>query len=733
MSIGKKILLLSLAGPIACAVVIIVIVAVNGRALDKTVLEQAEQMAYTQCESVSSNVRIILDAQNTLTKQQLNSTIQFSEELFNERGKLVVQDERLNWKCRNQYTGEITDLQLPGVAIGDAPLGQVDDLDQQVAFVDDVTKWSGGTCTIFQKMNDQGDMLRVATSVEGSDGKRAIGSYIPAVNPNGEPNPVVDKLLHGEPYYGRAFVVNRWYSTAYHPVTDDSGELIGALYVGLLQEDAADLPKRLESQNLGDSGYVFVVQGSGKDKGTYLVSKNGARNGENILDTIDAQGKPCIREMIDKAQAADDGEIVSHEYYWKNEGDQEAREKLAMLFYYEPWDWVVGISIYKDDYRDSALSTRNALNWMAFYVIAGALAVVAVISILAVFGSRLLVKPIKTMTDSLRDIAQGEGDLTKRLEIASHDEIGELANWFNVFMDKLQTIISQVANCSSSLSKTSGDMLGTAEDLSSGAEEAKGRSTSVAAASEEMATTMTEMSSSLQNMTGNLGSVSTAITELTNSITEISRNTETASTVARNASNLAQHSNEKITRLNDSAVAIGKIVSVIEDIAEQTNLLALNATIEAARAGEAGKGFSVVATEVKQLAQQTTKAIDDIRQTVAGINDSSADAVKSISEITDVISQIREASISIASAIEEQSLTTKQISTSLNQTNNTASAISSGVHDSALASREITENVIGVDKATKRTAENASTTRSYGDSLARYAKEIDSLVGGFKV
>lgn len=437
--------------------------------------------------------------------------------------------------------------------------------------------------------------------------------------------------------------------------------------------------------------------------------------------------------MIDKSLGAAPGEVVEHEYFWKNKSETVPREKLAALFYYEPWDWVVGISTYKDDFRSSVTTTRSSLNWMLIYVGVGAAVVLTAVAIFSVIACRMLVKPLKTMTASLRDIAQGEGDLTKRLDIQSKDEIGELANWFNIFMDKLQGIISRVAGCATSLSGTSEKMLATASDLAEGAEEAKGRSTSVAAASEEMAHTMTTMASSIQELTGNISSVGDAVEELTNSISDISKNTERASSVAINATNLAEESNEKIHKLGSAAEAIGRIVGVIEDIAEQTNLLALNATIEASRAGEAGKGFAVVATEVKELAHQTTEAIEDIRKTVNGIQTSSSDAVKSIEAITEVIEEIREASLSIASAVEEQSVTTKQISSNINQTAASAKVISSGVTDSAAASQEITENVIGVDQATQRTATGATKTHSYGDNLAEFAHEINQLVGGFKV
>lgn len=266
MRIGTKVLVLSLAGPVACALIILSIVMISGAALDKTVLEQAEEMAHSQSQTAAHNVRLILESQNALTSQQLDATIGFSEQLLNDQGSLVLNTNPLNWSCKNQYTGETTVKELPEISIGGVSLGQVRDLNQHVSYVDDVTEWSGGTCTIFQKIPETGDMLRVATSVVGKDGQRAIGTYIPAVNPDGAKNPVVDKLLRGEPYHGRAFVVDKWYSTAYHPVKDATGEVIGALYVGLLQEEAAELPKRLGKVSLAKADTCLSCKEAARTK-----------------------------------------------------------------------------------------------------------------------------------------------------------------------------------------------------------------------------------------------------------------------------------------------------------------------------------------------------------------------------------------------------------------------------------------------------------------------------------
>ncbi|TWT38130.1 Methyl-accepting chemotaxis protein 4 [Posidoniimonas corsicana] len=733
MSIGKKILLVSLLGTVACAAVIVGIVSVGRTYLDGMVLDEADRTAHSQCEATTHDVFEMLSVQQALTTQQLNSAIRFTSSLLKEKGGVVFEEDTVAWDAKNQFTGDVASVDLPRVSINGEWLGQNADPATPAPFIDDVADWSYGTCTVFQRMNDAGDMLRVATTVEKTDGARAIGTYIPATNPDGQPNAVVSTLLSGETYYGRAFVVNKWYATAYEPVVDAEGRVVGAVYVGMLQEEAAELAQRLQGLQFGKSGYVFVLGGSGSHRGQYIVSQDGEQNGENVLEIVDANGQQPIKAILEKALAAEPGEPVVHEYLWRNEGDAEPRERIAAVTYFEPWDWVVGVTTYKDDFYAAAETTRSALGWMLVCVGLGAVAVIAVVAAAASFASRRISTPLVAMTDSLKDIAQGEGDLTKRLEVMSKDETGELAKWFNVFMDKLQGIIGQVVQCAHSLDATSGELLSTSSLLAAGADETTGKSASVAAATEEMAVTMANMASSTEEMTTNLSSISNAVAEMTASIDEIAKNAEVASTVATNANQLADESNGTIGTLGEAATKIGHVIEVIHDIAEQTNLLALNATIEAARAGEAGKGFVVVAEEVKELARQTAVATEEIGASVKDIQSSSGAAVASIARISEVISEMRQASQSIASAVEEQSATTREIANNLSQTTGAASNVSQGVSDSASASKEVSQNVVGVDQAAKQTASGAATTRGYGDNLARLAGEINELVGGFKV
>ncbi|MEQ1829063.1 MAG: methyl-accepting chemotaxis protein, partial [Pirellula sp.] len=345
---------------------------------------------------------------------------------------------------------------------------------------------------------------------------------------------------------------------------------------------------------------------------------------------------------------------------------------------------------------------------------------------------RNLMQPIDATIATLRDIAEGEGDLTRRLDQSRTDELGEMAKWFNAFADRIHDVISTISSNAQLLASSSHQLSTTAEHLSAGVSSSKQQSASVSAAAEEMSVNMREVADSTDGMSQTIRAVAASVEEMNQTIREIARNAEKSATVAGQAANLVEISNDKISNLGEAADEIGKVIEVIQDIAEQTNLLALNATIEAARAGEAGKGFAVVATEVKELAKQTAAATDDIRTRIEAMQASTSEAVDSIREISQVINNVNEVSRTIASAVEQQSITTRQISDNVSTTASAAETVARGVSETAVASREITENITRVDGVLLQTAEGADESREAGLRLNELATEMNGLIGRFK-
>lgn len=386
--------------------------------------------------------------------------------------------------------------------------------------------------------------------------------------------------------------------------------------------------------------------------------------------------------------------------------------------------------------REHALSElatldRIAMQRILIFVAIGLVCVGAALTV-GIATARSITRPLRRTVAILRDIAQGEGDLTRRLDVRGRDELSALASSFNEFVAKLETIVRDVAADAEQLAGASSQLSSIASQLSSGAEQTGDQSTMAATSAEQLTAAMEVVAGSSSEMSSNVKSVAAAVEQMTASIAEVARGAARAASVADSTAKLTEVSNAQIGELGQAASQIGRVIDVIQEIAEQTNLLALNATIEAARAGESGKGFAVVATEVKELARQTAGATEEIRSRINGIQASMAEAVGSIGRISEAVVQVNEVSQSIATAVEEQSIVTKEIAGQVSNTSAAAESVACGVARSAETSSEISRSISQVDRAARETAQGASQTDASSRDLLQLAQRLRMAVGGFK-
>ncbi len=335
--------------------------------------------------------------------------------------------------------------------------------------------------------------------------------------------------------------------------------------------------------------------------------------------------------------------------------------------------------------------------------VAAIVLIVAVVGLLLFTLRSIVIRPAASLLSMLTDIAQGEGDLTKRLDHRGKDEFGAISAMFNHFVDKLHCIIVKVSDSTHQVADASKLLQCAASQMATGTEEVAAQALTMATASEEMAATAGDIAQ-------NCHRAADGGTQANNTAQAGAVVVENTVEVMKQIAERVKVSAETVANLGTRSDQIGEIVSTIEDIADQTNLLALNAAIEAARPGEHGRGFAVVADEVRALAERTAKATQEISSMIKAIQRETQEAVaamesgasqvatgtteagrsgEALSDIVTQISLVTEQLQQIATAAEEQTATTAEISSNIQQITEIVHDTSRAAHDSAATASQM--------------------------------------------
>ncbi len=375
----------------------------------------------------------------------------------------------------------------------------------------------------------------------------------------------------------------------------------------------------------------------------------------------------------------------------------------------------IGVWVYQLDGSAVLSELRRQILKMVFVM----LVMIAIVAGLIFLIARLIAAPLAKIVAILKDISQGEGDLTVRLDVDSNDETGELSKWFNTFVEKIQTIIARVQKSADQVLNTSQEIASAAEQMAAGSEEQQAQLAEVATSIEEMSAMILETSNNTEATQKNAGEANEAAGTGRSTVTETVAGIEQIVTVVEAATN-------QITALKSRSEEIGSVTQVIDDIADQTNLLALNANIEAARAGDAGRGFAVVADEVRKLAERTVTATADITAKIAEIQNDVNSSVEAMGKISEQSRSGRELASQSGMALEN-------ISNAIDGVTGAITQIASAAIEQSAGVEEISKNIESVSTVSKEAASGAQELAASSEGLNQEVKELKAQVDQFKV
>ncbi len=326
-----------------------------------------------------------------------------------------------------------------------------------------------------------------------------------------------------------------------------------------------------------------------------------------------------------------------------------------------------------------------------------------------------------------------KGDLTGTFEIERRDELGSLAAALTTISNNLSKMIGSMSGEVVGLASASNELTSLSHRMSEGATLVSDMSTSVAAATEEMSSNMNSVAAASEQASTNVNIVASATEQVSSSIAEVAGKTREARGITADAVALAKSSSEKVDALGLAANEISKVTQVITEISDQTNLLALNATIEAARAGDAGKGFAVVAHEIKELAKQTAAATSEIRNSIESIQNSTAETVTEIRQISEVINKVDNIVADIATSVEEQSATTNDISVNVQQAAQGINEVNGNVAESSAVASMVAADIAKVSQTAAELAESGGEVENSAQDIEKIAVYLKTLSSQFKI
>lgn len=609
---------------------------------------------------------------NLVSEQAMNASTRISQEavrLLTVTDAIMAERVKSSMALLKEYGAELGEPRLgETVRVNDREaanlwLGETT-IANNFNLVDQLTRIMGGTATIFARTGDE--FVRISTNVMTPTG-RAIGTILA---PQGA---AIKQIQQGRAFYGVVDILGNPYVTGYEPILDSTGDVIGIWYVGY-KADLTELFTAIAAGRVLEEGFVVLRDNTGK---TRIHSDN------------------LSLEAVDNILA--------------NPGDNWTLNSEV----FAPWGYEI-ITAYSND-EISTMVRQVSLMLGLLIVIVGVVALVIVYILI----QSVVIRPLKQTTARLQDIVSGEGDLTLRFHSRSQDELGQLANGFDLLMDRLQSTIRSVAQSTQQLTSSAAQLKNIALHTSDTISHQTRDIDAIAAAIHEMSATAHEVAR-------NAASVAMATAKADSEAQQGHKILNSTIQATEALAGKIETASRVISALADASNEIGAVLNVIRSIAEQTNLLALNAAIEAARAGEQGRGFAVVADEVRSLASRTQDSTEEVDRMVKRFQDNSLKAFEQMRLAEETV----RANVTTA---QESGNSIKTVLLTVSELNNLNTEISHSVDQQSQVAEDINKNIIRINNTGDQSQERAAETLRASEGLSKLSEEIQRQLAAYRV